>query len=275
MAAVYAAPGPERKALMPLSGIDQLLWAAGLLGHAVLLGVLLGRRRAAQFPAFTALIAANVLRSVVLYAVRSRGTEQTYFATFLTGGIVDAVLQFTVLYEIASHVFRPLGHWALDARKSMRLLIGGSLILATGLTALAAPSRFRWDFNVLTKVGFFSSTLLAELFVGMLVLSVTVGLPWRTHVARIAHGLGAYSIVDIAIEVGHTLYGAPYRAQVDEALTSARMLVYLACLVYWIVTLWQEAPQPRELPAEMRAHLRAWQANLADNLYTLRSWKKP
>ena len=44
---------------MPLSGADLLFWVAGFLGHIVLLGVLLGRRRATEFPRFTALIAFN------------------------------------------------------------------------------------------------------------------------------------------------------------------------------------------------------------------------
>ena len=110
---------------------------------------------------------------------------------------------------------------------------------------------------------------------GLGVLSVTAGLPWKTHVARIAHGLGAYSLVDVAIEAGHNVYGLGYRAGTDEVLTYARMLLYLACLGYWIVTLWQDAPEPRELPAEMRAQLRSLQARVAYDLGTIRTWRKP
>ncbi len=261
---------------MHLSALDHLFWAAGLAGNIVLLGVLLLRHRARHFPVFTAFIAAAVLRTAVLYLVQRHGGVYAYFLAYWSLAIaVDVVLQLAVVFEIASHVFRPLGRWAPDARRGMVWLVAGSLWLAGLLTAVAAPVTPHWQEMLVSKGSFFTSTLMSELFVGMLVLSATVGLPWRTHVARIAHGLGAYSIVDIAIETAHTLYGAGYKTQTDVALYHTRMVLYLACLVYWSVTLWQQAPAPRELPAEMRKHLRNLQARVAYDLYLLRSWKKP
>lgn len=41
---------------------------------------------------------------------------------------------------------------------------------------------------------------MSELFVGMLSLSVTVGLPWKSHTTRIACGLGIYSGICVLIE---------------------------------------------------------------------------
>ena len=260
---------------MPLSTLDRLLWAAGLAGHGVLLAVLFSRGRARFFPAFTALIAASILRTALLYVTHRSASERTYFVTFVGVSFVDVLLQFAVVYEVASHVFRPLGHWAPDARRGMRALSWGSLLVAGGLAWLAAPVTETWTTSAVLKADFFCSALMSELCVGMIVLSLTVGLPWRPHVARIAHGLGAYSVIDVAIGAGHALYATEYGGQVQEALTYSRKLVYLACLGYWIVTLWQDAPQPRELPAAMRAHLRALETQLADNLVTLRGWRKP
>jgi hypothetical protein len=47
---------------------NHLIWAAGLLGHLVLLAVLFMRRRVARFPWFTLLILFYSLRSVGLEA---------------------------------------------------------------------------------------------------------------------------------------------------------------------------------------------------------------
>lgn len=260
---------------MTVSGPDRLFWAAGLLGHVVLLAVLFARGRARQFPVFTALIAASVLRTVVLFFARGSAVH-TYFSLYWTLAIIiDVLLQSAVVYEMATHVFRPLGRWAPDARRGMTWLVVSSLVLAGLLAALAAPANTRTPEKWVARGSFFSSAVMSELFVGMVVLSVTVGLPWRTHVARISHGLGAFSLFDVLIEAGHTLYGAAYHARADVILTHVRMLLYLGCLAYWIVTLWRDAPAPRELPPDVRKHLRGLQSRLAYDLYTLRSWRKP
>ena len=138
-----------------------------------------------------------------------------------------------------------------------------------------APDAPGLESRLLLKSGFFSSALMSELFLGMVALSVTVGLPWRTHDARIAHGLGVFSLLDLAIEAVHTVHGGAGALNVQDVLTSARMIVYLGCLVYWIVTLWQEAPEPRDLPLKLIAELRLLNARVAYDLGTLRKWKKP
>jgi hypothetical protein len=260
---------------MPLGGVGRLFWAAGFLGHALLLAVLFVKRRAPQFPFFTALIASNLLRTTILFAVISLGSETSYTWTYLGLSLVDITLQFGVLYELASHVFRPLGRWAPDVRSGMHWLGWGSLVVASVLTWMASSGAATWEFTVLRRGNFFSSVLLSELFLGLLVLSVTVGLPWKTHEARIAQGLGAYSILDVLIEAGHTLYGSVYQASLGEVLTFSRHVVYLLALGYWIVTLWRDAPDTHELSKEMRKELERLQARLAYDLYTIRNWRKP
>ena len=106
---------------------------------------------------------------------------------------------------------------------------------------------------------------MCEIFVGNLVLTATVGLPWKTHVARIAQGLGAYSLFGLAIDIGITA-----DTTVFAALMRAQKLVWLACQIYWIVTLWREAPAPRELPEVMRAQILLLQNRVRDDLIRIR-----
>lgn len=259
---------------MSLSGVSLVFWVLGLVGHVALLFVLFWRHRAAQFPCFTALIASAVLKSLILLSVGRYGTEHAYLWTYFVVLVVDAALQCAVVYEVAFHVFRPLGAWAPDVRQALVWLGGISLAGAAAMTWLAAPGARLWAFLIVIKANFFFSVLLGELFLGMLVLAAAVGLPWKTHVARIAYGLGFYSLLDVLIEAGHTLFGAVYQAHLGDVLTTVRQVSYLATLVFWIVTLWQEAPEPRQMLEEMREQMRSLQARLAYDLYTIRNWRK-
>lgn len=260
---------------MSLNEIGLVFWAAGFAGHVVLLTVLLVRHRAKAFPFFTALIGSDVLKTAILFLVRRNGNDRAYLWAYLVLALVDVVLQCAVVGEVAWKVFRPLGQWAPDIRGGLIFLATGSLVVASGLTLMATSESSKWQLVALGKANFFSSVLFAELFIGMVVLSVMVGLPWRTHIARIAYGLGVYATLTILIEAGHTLYGGLYGARVGDVLISARQGLYLCVLGYWIVTLWQEAPEPREMGSEMREQLQKLQQRLAYDLYTVRPWRKP
>ncbi len=259
---------------MPLKGLDLLFWAAGLLGHLLLLSVLWRRHRAARFPLFTALIATNVARSCVLYVTLRHGSTQEYFYTYWSLAIADVAWQLGVVYEMSLHTFRPLGEWISDARRSLLWLLLGCLAIASCLTWLATPAGNYWQETLVIKGDFFSSVLMSELLVAMIALAVTVGLPLKTHVGRIAQGLGAYAMLAILLDAAQTFYGDALGAHDQRLLTHVRMAAYLVCLGYWIVTLWAEAPAPRRLSSEMRGHLSALEAQLAYDLQTLRSWRK-
>ncbi|AEU36663.1 hypothetical protein [Granulicella mallensis] len=258
---------------MQLTGIDLVFWAAGFLAHAVLLVVLWTRHRATVFPFFTTLITEYVVRTITLYFIVHYGTKHQYLLAYLSLGTVDLALQLCVVYELASHIFRPLGKWAPDVRGSFGWLIGGSIIIASALTWLTAPPANSWMRAVLIRGNFFSSVLMSELFVGMIALSATVGLPWKTHVARISQGLGLYSIIGILTEAGHSYLGMDHHARMSANLSYIRISSYLACQVYWIIMLWREAPASLELPEEMREQLAALQRRVEYDLRELRSWR--
>jgi hypothetical protein len=256
---------------MHLTGLDFLLWEAGFVAELALLFVLWFRKRALAFPIFTTYITANVLRTIVLYALHHFGTKATYFYVYWSLAVIDDLLQLAVIYEISWHIFRPLGGWAKDVRRSFVWLISLSFAIAGLLTWLAnPPARLRIQLVVL-KGNFFSAALMSELFVGLIALSVTVGLPWKAHIAKICQGLGAYSMVDFLIEAGHNYFGLSQSTQAFEDLAHMRIAVYIACVAYWVVTLWHDAPPPRELSDQMYRELSALQVLAVSRLQSLRS----
>jgi hypothetical protein len=240
---------------MHLTGLDLLFWAAGLGAHLLLLSVLLIRRRYRVFPIFTAFIFSNIGRTLALIFVQLYGKKASYFYTFWSLGILDTVLQLSVVYEMYSHTFRPLGAWARDLRGAFVWLLTGSIVVAAGLTWLSAPHARHWMQVVVIKGNFFSSAWMSELFVGMVVLAVKAGLPWKTHVARISQGLGVYSIIEVLIEAGHSYFGVGRNTQLYTTLSHFRMTAYLLCVAYWIVMLWRNAPESKKLPENLRVQL--------------------
>ncbi len=251
---------------MQLTGLDRLLWALALGEHCLLLAVLFIRHRARTFPIFTALIGANILKTVGLY-LTLRLAPHAYFNTYWTLVIVDVALQLAVAYELASLVFKPLGAWDREVRRSFLGIIALSLLLAAGLTWLASPPMRSWQQRVVIRGNFFASVLMSECFVAMVVLSVTLGLAWRTHVARIAQGFGIFSLFGIFSDAAHNLLGAHYYQMVSHL----EIELYLAVVAYWIVTLTIKEPAPRRLPEELRLELRSLQSKLALVLASLRA----
>jgi hypothetical protein len=257
---------------MHLTGTILLFWAAGLTAHGLLLVVLCTRHRAKTFPIFTALIATNIVNAIALYEIALHGTKHSYFIAYFSFAILDFALQLSVTYELATHVFCPTGTWAPDIRKGFLILVLASIIIAAMLACIPAPPERILLGTLLDRGNLFTSALQCELFVGMLAFSATARLPWKTHVARIAQGLGFYSLICLLMEVGHSVLVR--NTVVFESLTYVRMATYLVCASYWIVMLWLEAPAPKELPKETRRQLFTLQRRVEYDLRKLRALKR-
>ena len=259
---------------MHLTGLDLLFWAVGFGEHLILLFVLAIRRRYRTFPLFTAFIFSNMGRTVALYIISVYGTKANYFYSFWSLGILDAVLQLTVVYEMYSLTFRPLGAWAHDVRSAFVWLVTISVAVAAGLSWLAAPHARLWMQVVVIRGNLFSSACMSEFFVGMVVLAVKAGLPWKNHVARISQGLGVYSIIDVLIEAGHSYFGVGRNTQTYATLSHIRIATYLSCVAYWIIMLWRNAPDSRSLPGDMRRQLIKLQNMVDSDLEKIRARKR-
>ena len=121
----------------------------------------------------------------------------------------------------------------------------------------------------------FSAALFAELFVGMTALSVTAGLPWKTHAARIAQGLGIYSLFCIVIAAGHSYFGMANGTTASMILSETRKSLYLLCLGYWIITLYRQQAQQEHLPGEIESYLVLLRGQTAASLQMLRGKRRP
>jgi len=124
---------------MRLTGLDLLFWAAGLAAHLLLLSVLLVRRRFRVFPILLRSSSRISDEQPALLFVRLYGTKTGYFYTYWSLTALDVVLQLSVVYEMYSLTFRPLGRWAHDLRGAFVWLVAVSIALAAGLTCAGNP----------------------------------------------------------------------------------------------------------------------------------------
>jgi hypothetical protein len=262
---------------MGLSGVQQFLWAGAFAVNCTLLAVLLLRKRAASFPAFTSLIAFSVARTIVLFSIALRfgvNRSRPYFRTYWTLAYVNDVILVLVFYELARHVFCPTGTWARDTRRAFRWLLAASGLLAFGLTLLASPSSTRWYQTYNLRSGFFVSVLMSELFVGMMVLAASAGLPWKTHVSRIAQGFGISSIISVGLQSANNYFGLGHGRHTYDLIANAEGFSTLVFVGFWIVTLWQQAPAPRELPDAMLMQIYTLQRRVENDLGRIRNWRR-
>jgi hypothetical protein len=261
---------------MKLSGVEQFLWAGGFVLECLLLAVLFLRRRAASFPAFTFLIVFYVARDIFLFSLAYRFGIKSwpYFLSYWPLAFVDELIQLVVAYELAVQVFCPTGKWARDIRQAFLWLIVASCVLALALSMVVSPVTVRHYQTFLYRSNLFTSALMSELFVGMMVLSATAGLPWKTHVARIAQGFGAFSILSFALDAVQSYLGRSHGLRPYVVTSDVVKFAYLGCASYWIITLWQEAPAPRELPDAMLMQIYTLQRRVENDLLHIRNWRR-
>jgi hypothetical protein len=213
---------------------NHLIWAAGLLGHVLLLGVLFARKR--RFPWFTLLIVFYFLRSVGLAATLHFSGHPAHRFAILIIDLTDVLLQCAVLVELTWMALRPLGG---IRRFTLPGLLLGSAVLIVMRLAPAGYSSLRMD---LVLLHFLLSVFIVEWAIVLAFLLRSLRLSWRSHVAAISFGFGVYSAALLA-GGGYFTIG---REMSDYVFFSFfRISIYLLVLLWWSVTLWLKEPQPK------------------------------
>lgn len=259
---------------MSLSRTVADLWAASTTSGVMLVGVLILRKRLRTFPIFSAYAIYCFLENFTAIWIYRHWSRDTYYNWNICCGWIDEALQLAIFYELARDVFCPTGIWARDVYRAFVGLISGSVVVALLLTRMAQPAMPSLRFSLMVRTDFFSAVLMSELLVGIAVLSITAGLPWKTHVARIAQGWGTYSLVCLAFDVVRNYIGdVSGHLYLYAVLANTRNVVWIGCELYWIVMLWRDAPEPRELPEGIRTQIYALNRRVEYDLGRVRSWR--
>jgi hypothetical protein len=235
--------------------VDNAIWLAGTLTEVAVIGLLFYRRFWRSFPVFCVYCIWDLLSDLAEYVI-SQYSAARYFQALFTITIIDSVLLFCVLVELAWSVLRPL-------RASLprsAFVVVGILILVAGvaiwpfaaLPGLAhATSKAGLLFTQLQQ----TSSILQILFFLLLAGgSQLLSIGWRDRELQVATGLGIYSIVSLTVAVleTHQTTASEY-----QNLVRFELATYVVCLVYWVFSFAQKEAERREFTPQMRSFLLA------------------
>jgi hypothetical protein len=212
---------------------NHLIWAAGLLGHLLLLVVLFRCKRVARFPCFTLLIFFYLVRSIgLVVALRISGHPAPLFVSMVLD-ITDVLLQWAVLGELTWTALRPL-----DGLRRVTL----PLLLVTSGVLIVLRLAPRGSVNlptILVLMHFLLSVLMVEWALVLASLLRALRLSWRSHVVAISFGYGIYSAALLA-GGGYFRTGREMRDYIFFSFF--RIGVYLLIVVWWTISLWRKEP---------------------------------
>ena len=245
----------------------QILWTLTFAALLVLLIVLQGRERIWRFPWFTASIILVAFRLLSTRLLLGRLPQITLAATFIVMADLSALVGLAVVGEMARTSFEKV--------QRRTWILWGIVLLAASACVVAfwgvwpAWKSIAFDtplakLSVLQLLAQKTGLLVDVLNIGLGLLVVAFGwrygAGWRSHVQRIVIGLSTASLAQVAVQViwqvivrtaGQPNSQAEYQRVVNihEKLFNANSVVYIAVLIWWIVSLWYDEPG-RALPME-------------------------
>jgi hypothetical protein len=233
---------------------DTGVLCAAVVGESAVCGVLFKRHVVRILPFFCIYIlwtlASDVTGALVLWKLSGFLAGRLYGRYYFTQAIIDSLLQFAVLGELAWSVLRPI-------RSS---LPRGSRFVLYGLVALAGLAT--WPFATFGAQQYqpgLSATLfhLQETFsilrvicfLVMACFSQLLSIGWRDRELQVATGLGLYSIVSLMVVVlqSHQPFGPQYHF-LDQILSAS----YLGTMTYWVVSFATKEQERKEFSPQMQ-----------------------
>lgn len=178
-----------------------------------------------------------------------------YVTTYIVEMILDSVLLFGVLVELAWSILRPI-HASLP--RFLRVVIG-VLILALGaaiwpFAAFQASAKLSGGIATLSHMQQTFQVLRVLVFLALAGCSQLLSIGWRNRELQIATGLGFTSLIGLAVAMlhAHESTWAQYKHMNQLVVAS-----YLCSLLYWMYSFAQVEEQRREFSPQMQTMLLA------------------
>jgi len=236
-----------------VSGLDGALWALGILGELLLLGILFLRRLQHVFPIFTAyLLWVLVSDPILLFIGSNPHTSFRYAQVYFAFSIVQFFLELSVLIEIGAIVIRPakgsLPRAALTFLAAVIVIIGiGGFFFATHLNA----STLNHPRTVFVAECTMAILRLAT-FLVIAASAQVLGLGWKNHVLQLASGLAFYAAVTLVAAIAKShLRASPTYVEQYRHLLELGVVGYLCSLTYWCYSFARKEAPRKEFSPQM------------------------
>ena len=229
---------------------DSGILSAGVVGEAVVFTLLLRRRGWSTLPFFCLYILYSLASDVTGYIVLAKHSELLYGRYYFTQIILDSILQFAVLGELAWSVLRPVRS---SLPRGFRIVVYVLIALAGAamwpLATLTVPPALTRLSSILFHLQETFSILRVVCFLIMASLSQLLSIGWRDRELQVATGLGFYSIASLLVTVlhSHQAMGTQYH-WLDQALSVS----YLGTMTYWVFSFATKEQERKEFSPQMQ-----------------------
>jgi len=252
--------------------LENTLWLTGIVLEAAVIGLLFYKRVWRMLPVFCAYCAWDILSNAGNYPIRQYFFG-SYRAIYLIETVIDSILVFGVLVELAWSVLRPIrSSLPRGSRVAVGILIvaaGAAIWPFTGMHVFASVSP---QIQVIVRVQQTTSVLSILFFLMLAGCSQLLSIGWRDREMQVVTGLGFYSLVSLAATILRMYETTVFQYSLLNQFVVAS---YVCSLLYWVFSFAQEEAKRREFTPQMQNLLLAMagvaQANrvaLADSVGT-------
>jgi hypothetical protein len=240
---------------MHVLGLENILWIFGVAGNMLLLVILFSQRLFRNFPIFSLFVLWDAISDPLLLLVATvhhGAFSNHYLQAYYSFSIVEYLLGFGVLLEIAANVLRPAKQ--SFSKGILSFFLGAMLV--TGLVSfffaahvnaasLANPRTFQvldTTIAVLRLIIFFLLAGFAQV----------LGLSWRNYVLQLTTGLAFYSIVMLAIKLAQSqLRAGPLYYSRYKHWGEFGVIGYLCTLYFWCYAFAKKEAPRKEFSPQM------------------------
>jgi hypothetical protein len=228
------------------------LWAGGVLAEATLVLLLWRNRAFKTLPVFFAYLCWALTSDIAAFSVESFD-PLAYPAFYWTQMVIDSVMVFAVLVELAWSVLRPI-RGSLPKRSwiGIAVLIALAGLVVWPIAGFTVPSDLSPLGHNLFRLQQTFAILRVVVFLVLTAFSQLLSIGWRDRELQVATGLGFYSIVSLAVNVLHThqFQGSQY-----HWLDLVVMASYLSALAYWAFAFTTKVVERQNFSPQMESFL--------------------
>jgi hypothetical protein len=230
--------------------LDSAILIVSIVGEAVVSGLLLRRKTWRTLPCFCTYVIWALASDLASCLILWKMSPFVYGRYYIGQTIVDSLLQFTVLVELAWSVLSPIRpSLPRGSLVVLNLLIALAGVAIWPLAGMALPQNFTGLNVVLFQLQETVAILRVACFLVMASFSQLLSIGWRDRELQIATGLGFYSIVSLIVSLLHSHQGkGPEYHWPDQALSVS----YIGSLSYWVLSFATKEQERKEFSPQMQ-----------------------
>ncbi|HEU5457069.1 MAG TPA: hypothetical protein VFU68_00485 [Terracidiphilus sp.] len=229
--------------------MDNALWLLGVLTEAAFVGLLVHRKIWRLLPVFFLYCIFDLASNLAVLPVLTfwHGFYPTFY---LSQTVVDSLLVFGVLVELAWSILRPirssLPRWTVLGIGAFILLLGAAV---WPFCNLAVNGDLTAQIHVIMHLQQTATILRILVFVLLAAGGQLLSIGWKDRELQVATGLGFYSLVSLGV----AMLQARQTTAVEYAHWNQLVLAsYLCSLLYWTYAFAQKQAERREFTPQMR-----------------------